>query len=429
MSTTDAKQVPTTLEEALRVIAEYSESIKARDQIIAQQSMTIAELRAKLAARFGPRAEKLTDAECSLFQHLLDSEAEKSRNEAEKAAEETMTEVRGYRRRNGRALIPDHLPRVVERIELPEEKRACPCCGEQRAEIGSDPTEVLDVVPAQIRVIRYERVKYACIACCGEVERAPTPPLPFDRSKASAGMVAWIGVSKFADHNPLYRQEGMFRRSGVHIPRSTSCDWIMRSSETFDPLLRLITRRILQSHCVQTDDTPVKLRDGPGRGVREARFWSYVGDPANPYVVFEFTRDRRGMHPQEWFGTYAGFIQCDAFAGDDPIFRLGHATEVGCWAHVRRKFFEARLMDPERALLMVDWIRKLYAIETEARELSPDDRLAMRTERSIPILDAIFSQLRAWATQVLPKSPIGKAVMYAIKLESALRRFTEDGRL
>lgn len=429
MCTTHAKQVPTTLEEALLVIAEYSESIKARDQIIVEQNLQIQELRAKLVARFGPRAEKLTDEECSLFQDLLDREAEKSREEAEKAAQETTTEVRGHRRRNGRAIIPDHLPRVVERIELPEEERACPCCGEQRVEAGSDSSEVLDIVPAQVRVIRYERVKYSCMSCRGEITRAPVPPLPFDRSKASAGLIAYIGVSKFADHNPLYRQEGIFRRSGVDIPRSTSCDWTMRSTETFVPLLGLIKYKLLQSFDIQTDDTPSKLRDGPARGIREARFWTYVGDAENPYVIFEFSRDRRGIHPQEWFGEYAGYIQCDAFAGYDAIFRRGLATEVGCWTHVRRKFYEARMMDPSRALLMVNWIKKLYAVETEARDLSPDDRLAMRKERSVAMLDAIFSQLQAWATQVLPKSPIGKAVMYAIKLETALRRFTEDGRL
>lgn len=422
MNTTREMPIPTTLEEALSMLQE-------RDQIIAEQGLKITELKAQLARRFGQKTEKLTDEQCTLFQHLLDGEAEKSRREAEKTAQETMTEVRGHRRRNGRSMIPDHLPRVVERIELPEKDRACPGCGEQRVEIGTDSTEVLDIIPAQVRVIQYHRVKYACIDCCGEVVRAPEPPLPFDRSKASAGMVAHVAVSKFADHIPLYRQEGILKRSGVEFPRSTSCDWLTKTSETLEPLVKLLTRRILQSHCVQTDDTPVRLRDGPGRGSREARFWISVGDQEHPYVNFQFTRDRRGEHPQRWFGNYGGFIQCDAFAGYDPIFKLGHATEVGCWAHARRKFFDARTMDPDRGLSMLEQIRKLYAIESEAKELSPEDRLAIRQERSIAILDAIFSQLEAWATKVLPKSSIGKAVMYAIRLESALRRFTEDGRL
>jgi len=260
------------------------------------------------------------------------------------------------------------------------------------------------------------------------------PKLPFERSKAEAGMLAVIAVGKYADHAPLYRQEAIFKRFGIDVPRSTQCDWMARTAETLDPLVKRMRERVRASRIIQTDDTPVKLRDGPRSGAREARFWAYVGDRDHPYVVYDFSRDRRGAHPQRWLLDCRGYLQCDAFAGYDAIFAKGDLVEVACWAHVRRKFHDARLTDPGRALPMLKMIGELYRVEKAWRELperegTVDKRLAMRGERARDQVDAIMDVLRGWQDATMPKSAIGKAVRYALNLETALRRYLDDGEL
>jgi hypothetical protein len=168
--------------------------------------------------------------------------------------------------------------------------------------------------------------------------------------------------------------------------------------------------------------------------MREARFWAYVGDRGHPYVIYEFSRDRRGAHPQRWLDECRGFLQCDAFPGYDAVFAKGALVEVGCWAHARRKFHDARATDPGRALPMVKMIGELYAVEKAWRELPGREatfeaRLAMRADRSRGQVDAIMDVLRGWQDATLPKSAIGKAVRYALKLEAALRRYLDDGAL
>ena len=286
--------------------------------------------------------------------------------------------------------------------------------------------------------------KYACPECGGHVAIAEAPPLPFERSKAEAGLLAMIGVSKFSDHMPLYRQEGIFRRHGIDIPRSTQCDWMRRIAEEMEPLIERMRRRVRSSAVIQTDDTPVTLRDGPGKGRREARFWGYRGDDANPYLVYDFSPNRRSEHPFRWLAGCEGYLQCDAYGGYDPIFAQGRLIEVGCWAHVRRKFIDSRVSDKARADRMVDMIGALYGVErtmtalaerraARSRPLTREKfvalRRSLRRKRSKTIVDAIMATLHAWEIETTPKSTLGRAVRYAVKLETALRRYLDDGRL
>jgi transposase len=432
-----------TIDEHVATIDEHVATITDRDAIISEhvdairvRDEKILELRHLLAKQFGPSSErlsKLSDADLLLFKDLIDAEQAAADKRAAEG-EETVEVKKHKRRRNGRKLIPDDLPRETVVHDLTSEERSCPCCGAERVEIGRDVTETVDFVPASVKVKRHERVKYACPECAGQIAIADPPPLPFDRSKAEAGMLAVIAVSKYADHAPLYRQEAIFKRFGIDVPRSTQCDWMARTAETLDPLAKRMRELVRTSRIIQTDDTPVKLRDGPRSGERTARFWAYVGDRDHPYVIYDFSCDRRGEHPQRWLAGCSGYLQCDAFAGYDAVFAQGGLVEVGCWAHVRRKFHDARLTDPGRALPMVKMIGELYEVEKAwralpERERTFEHRLAMRDERSRAHVDAIMEVLRGWRDATMPKSAIGKAVRYALGLETALRRYLGDGAL
>jgi len=445
--TTHAKHItPATFEEALVCIAERDAAIAKHEAAIVEHKATIAErdrqlrdLLAKFRKQFGRSSERmnaLSDAQLILFKEAIDAENASSQKDVagNDEAESPGTQVKAHTRRNGRVAIPKHIPREHVVHELTPEERTCPCCGRERVHVSSETTEVLEYVPATMKAVVHERRKYACPECCGNFAIADPPNAAFDRSKAGPGLLAAIAVGKYADHLPLYRQDGIFKRFGVNIPRSTQSDWMRRTAEAIDPLAKRIAELIREGAIIQTDDTPVKLRDGPRKGVSEARFWSYVGDRPHPYVACEFTPNRRGEHPRLWLADCHGYLQCDAFAGYDALFDAGDLVEVGCWAHARRKFHDARLSHPGRALEMLTMIKGLYAVERgesrwSAESFDPQRRKALRTEQAAPLLDQIFETLRIWKQDELPKSSLGTAITYTLNLETALGRYLEDGEL
>ncbi len=441
MSTVTNNPTPRNFDEAMALIATLQQDVKKRDD-------TIRELRAQLIKRFAGRSERISaldDAQLLLFHEAL----QKDQQQAE--AEEEKITVKGHaRKRNGRALIPDHLPREVVVHDLTEEERACPGCQQQRLRIGEEVTEVLEYAPATMKAIVHKRCKYACPECSGHFVTAQVPNEPFERSKAGPGLLAAVAVGKYADHLPLYRQEGIFKRFGVTIPRSTQSDWMRRTAEVLDPLAKRITQRIRTSAIIQSDDTPVRLRDGPKKGIDTARFWSYVGDCSNPYVAYEFTPNRRGQHPQHWLANCDGYLQTDAFAGYQKLFEKNDEnkepmTAVACWAHVRRKFFDARISHSRESMEILALIGKLYAIERKARDDADTKnepsgkrrpafpaaaaRKALRRARAPPTREQIFTMLTLWQPTEPPKSSLGKAIGYALKLEPALQRYLDDGAI
>ena len=438
--TMHAKNItPATLEEAMMCIAERDEAIRERDATIVERDRQLRDLLAKFRKQFGRSSERmntLSDAQLILFKEAIDAEnAASQKGTAENDEAETPgTHVKAHSRRNGRVAIPKHIPREHVVHELTPEERTCPCCGKERVHVSSETTEVLEYVPATMKAVVHERCKYACPECCGNFAIADPPNAPFDRSKAGPGLLAAVAVGKYADHLPLYRQDGIFKRFGVNIPRSTQSDWMRRTAEAIDPLAGRIAELIREGEIIQTDDTPIKLRDGPRKGVSQARFWSYVGDRPHPYVAYEFTPNRRGEHPRRWLADCAGYLQCDAFTGYDALFDAGDLVEVGCWAHARRKFHDARLSHPGRALEMLRMIKGLYAVERgesrwSAESFDPQRRKALRAERAAPLLDQIFETLRTWKQDELPKSSLGTAITYTLNLETALGRYLEDGEL
>jgi transposase len=244
-----------------------------------------------------------------------------------------------------------------------------------------------------------------------------------------SGLLAHVIVSKFADHLPLYRLERIFQRQGVSLARTTLCDWLASAAELLSPLDALLCAQVRLSAVLHTDDTPVPVQDDDRDRTRQGRIWVYIGDKSHPYTVFDYTPSRRRDGPATFLEGYAGYLQADAFGGYDGIDAGGKVHEVGCWAHARRKFYETRASDPERAHEALARIRQVYDVEDRARELTDEGRAAMRQRESVPLLTALCQWLQEQQQMVLPKSPIAQAIGYALNQWPALVRYTEAGTL
>lgn len=325
----------------------------------------------------------------------------------------------------------DHLDHIRIEHDLSEAQKTCPCCGEPMRRIGQDESRELEFIPARLHVNVHILPKYACPTCRVGVASPPVPPKPVPGGIAGPGLVAFVVVSKFADHLPLYRLEDILTRHGVYLARSTLCDWVRNAALLLEPLAELQKALVLLSPIIWTDDTPVTVLGGDEPGSSTGRFWVYIGDAEHPYSAYDFTVSRERDGPAEFLKDYRGFLQADAYGGYDGIYlnSQGGIIEVACWAHARRKFFDALSNAPREANQMLEWIRQLYDIEDRARDFTPAARLELRQRESVPILDRIEDYLAALKERMLPKSALGKAVNYARNQWAALRRYTTDGRL
>lgn len=415
---------------AMRIIAERDAALDRAVKAEGELSLTLHKLRLQLAARFGTRIEKIDQAQLVLF-------AQEIRAAESSAAEETIL-VPAHRRSGGaggKKPIPDHLPREDVRHDLADADRACPCCHEPRVEITRSVREVVEVVPAQVKVIRHTRPVYACPSCRGQVIKAPAPALPLGKSYAGASLLAMVAVSKFCDHAPLYRQEGMLARSGLDLSRSTLCDWLSGGADLIAPLVDLMRREVLRSGVIQTDDTPVPTLGLTAGRAKEGRMWVYLGDEGHRHAVFDYTSSREGKWPQQWLKDFNGSLQSDAFAGYGPVHDSG-VVEVACWAHARRKFHESRDLAPGTCLDVLNRIAQLYAVEKEARPtdepkraLSDEQRAALRREKSKPVLEDLLAFLESNRDGHLPKSPVRAAIEYVLTRRKAFTRYLDDGAL
>ena len=268
-------------------------------------------------------------------------------------------------RRKGHGRKPNaaDLPRRREVIDLTEAEKVCPCCAGVRVRIGETLRERLDYTPASIFVRELAQQTYACRTCeqaalPPRIAAADFPPEPVPRSGVGAGLLAQVIVSKFVDHLPLYRQEAVFARHGWPVCRTRLCDLLAAAAALLDPLYRLMVTRLKGSFVIHVDESAVKLLQPR----RTAYAWLYLGDAAHPYTAFDLTTGRGEEHPAAFVKGYSGFVQADGYAGYNPIHGSG-TRHLGCWAHVRRKFFEARTHHPAKASEALAYIRTLYAVE------------------------------------------------------------------
>ena len=389
----------------------------------AELSETLVLLRRYL---FGPRRERRSDDPDQGYLFELPPESEPPPTTTDDGVSPRPQSARTPRRTRF-----EHLPHIRVEHDLTEAEKTCACCGTPKVRIGEDESRTLEFIPARLEVHVHVLPKYACSQCRDGVASPPVPPKPTPGGLAGPGLVAFVVVSKFADHLPLYRLEDILTRHGVSLSRSTLCDWVRDAATVLEPLAALQKSRVLQSPVIWTDDTPVTVLGGGIPGSFEGRFWVYIGDDASPYSVYDFTTNHTRDGPAAFLKDYRGFLQADAYGGYDGIFLNsdGGVEEVACWAHARRKFFDARSNAPRYANEMLEWIRQLYDIEDRAREWPAVERQALRQREAVPILDRIEARLNDGAGRVLPKSALGKAMTYARNQWKALRRYTSDGRL
>jgi len=376
---------------------------------------------------YGPRSERVDPGQLLLFGDQAEGDPgvePAPGSPAEPPAQSATGRAKGH----GRKPLPADLPRERRVHEIPPEQRACPECGHDRSPIGEEISEQLDYRPASLFVVEHVRIKVACRHCQGHVAVAAKPPQPIEKGLPGPGLLAQVITSKFADHLPLYRQEGIFGRHGVELSRKTLCGWMAQSAWLLEPVWKAMKAEVLKSRAIQTDDTTVPVLDRRLNRTRTARLWVYLGDRDHPYAVYDYTADRSRDGPERFLGDYRGYLQADAYSGYDRIYSRG-VVEVGCFAHSRRKFFEARTSDPERAHEALARIRALYAVEVAVKGLDDEARLALRRERSAPVLDRLGTWMEEQARVVLPKSPLGGAIGYARSNWAALNRYTEAGFL
>jgi transposase len=335
------------------------------------------------------------------------------------------------RRGHGRTPLPALLPRRRVEHPLPEARCTCPACGARLVKIGEETSEQLDYQPASLFVTEHVRFTYACRACESTVVTAEGAAAPIEKGRPGPGLLAQVITAKYADHMPLNRQVDIFARHGVTLARQTLCDWVAAAAEGLTPLYEDLRARVLTSHVIHTDDTVVPVQDRALPETRDGRLWVYVGDGQPASIVYAYTADRSRAGPQAFLGEFRGYLQADAYAGYDALYRTGRVVEVGCWAHARRHFWDAKASDPARGLPALAFIQQLYAVEAEAKAqaLDPGARRARRQEQALPILGRFKAWLDEQADRVLPKSPIGEAVGYARAQWTALTRYCEDGAL
>jgi transposase len=386
------------------------------------------QLRLLLKNRFGRKTEKIDPAQLRLFLEELRQAAEKGDAPATEATRPVVAHVRRrpIERRGQRPALPDSLPREVVRLEPAEAERTC-SCGAEKTCIGCETSQVLELVPAQFKVLVYERAKYACRRCEAGVVIAPPPVKPIDGGLPGFGLIADVLVKKYAEHLPLHRIREIYRRHGPEISVSTLADWVAAGAEALLPIAAEIRKRVLASYVVQADDTPLTVLDSqkPG-GSKRGFMWAYLGDQS--WVAYDYRPTRAASGPCAFLGLREGWVQADAAGAFDPLFALGRAKEAGCWSHARRYFVEALETD-RRAALAIAWIGQLFEVERESADKMPDERLALRQERSRPVVEELGRWIAETSKTTPPKSPLGKALYYAAHQWTPLTRFLEDGRL
>jgi len=420
----------------------------ATEALIAHLKLQIAKLRRE---QYGPSAERSRRLLDQLELQLEELEATASEDDlaAEIAAENTTGVTAFERRRPARKPFPEHLPR--ERVVIPT-PCSCPACGGARlSKLGEDITETLEVIPRQWKVIQTVREKFSCRDC----EKVTQPPAPFHvvpRGWAGPNFLAMLLFEKFGQHQPLNRQAERFAREGVPLSLSTLADQVGAATSTLMPLYRRIEAHVLAAERLHGDDTtvPVLAKGKTDTG----RLWTYVRDdrpfagPAPPAALFHYSRDRRGEHPRAHLAAWSGILQADAYGGYAELYAPGRqpgaVLEAGCFAHARRKFFE--LADVEGAarkksrgehpglvypiaLEAVQRLDILFDIEREINGLSAGERLAVRKERSTPVMDELHSWLTSQLAKLSRNHDLAKAINYMFRRWDAFTRFLDDGRI
>ncbi len=377
----DANFLPNDLGECQRLLLAAFQQASELERVLDETAASYAELKETHQAAideldrlkrwiYGRRRERIIEGEGQ--QHLFDLQPPATATTEESLQQPPRSQVTGHSRRRRRELDLDKLPHYRHELDLQPAEKICTCCGRAKDRIGEDETKILDYVPPKLEVHVHVRPKYACRYCKDGVVSPPPPERPIARGIAGPGLIAQIVVSKFGDHLPLYRQEDFFARHGLHIARSTQCDWVKAAAELLRPLYERQKELVLQSPVLWTDDTPVTVLTGGKEGSRQGRFWTYIGEE-HPYSVYDFTESRARDGPAQVPGRIPRLPACRRLRRLRPhLSGVERRRSSKLPAGRMRGASSSRrsISSPREAHQILEWVRQLYDIEDRARTWS-----------------------------------------------------------
>ena len=425
------------LQSVLRFNAELIETVEQLQKLNQELREELELFRRKF---YGQSSERHVEDESQL--HLFELGTADNEDKEEEPEPEPPKPVKNRNRKKKSEKLPAHLKRKIIEADVAPKERMCSCCGEEMPIIGTDISERLDLIPAELFVWEIRRHKRACGKCKESIAQVPageepgglTTPVP--GSDYGFGVYTQIITNKFGDHLPLYRGENIFARAGVMIPRNTQFGMLLNIATLIAPLIALMKSRVVSGKVIGVDDTSVRMQDAslPGK-MRTARFWLYRGRENHPYNVFDFTESRGREGPSKFLTDFHGHAVVDAYGVHDGVY-LGAKDRIFaacCNAHARRKFAEAKAKanDPVAAAQALAMYRGLYDIEDRVREASVEERLELRQQESVPIMNELYDWLiqKRDDQRVLPKSSLGKAVRYTLNQWDELSVYLSNGAI
>jgi len=426
----DAAGLRTLAGELLAALAAKDQELDRRAGDIAFKQSRIDKLTHEIALlrrfRFGRRAEQLpAGMQASLLEDDTDADLQEIASEL-KALMPTAAPAQPKAQPKRQAL-----PAELTRVEIRHEPHSANCpCGCQMRLVREEVSEKLDYAPGTFTVERHVRPILACPKC-ERITQAPMPAYVIDKGLAAPGLLAHVLVAKYADHLPLARQEAIFARAGVALARSTLAQWVGQCGFALAPVVAALKEEILALGVLHADETPLRLLTPGRKGVQRAYLWAYTPGKfeALNAVVYDFADSRSGEHARTFFGNWAGHLVCDDYSGYKACFAQG-ITEVGCWAHARRKFFDLHqaTVSPVAAQAL-EHIAALYEVERQVRHSPPIERLAARQEQAAPLADQYHAWLLAQRQRVPAGSASARAIDYSLRRWTALTRYLADAAL
>ena len=365
-------ELPDDIDALKHLVMETHQKVVVQEEQLADRENRIMELQEQLAflkhKLFGRKGEKINPAQLSLFNELT-AQVEQLQNETQQEEITYTRPKRSWPQTSAAMTCP------LKMSFIPPESTDCPCCGKEMHKIGEEVTKELEYNPGSLFLRRHIRPKYACRKCEEGVHIASMPPRPIDKGIAGPGLLAHVLTSKYADHIPLNRLQGMLRRHNVEVSMATMCDWVGRMADLLMPIYEGLKKQLLAGSLIQADETTVPyLLKSDRKQAATGYLWTYLCE-SQRLVLYDFTTTRSATGPSGFLPGFSGTLLTDGYSGYEEIVKSEGLIRAGCWAHARRKYYDARLNDRRRCGQMLKLIQDLFKVErkaTEAIEKSTD---------------------------------------------------------
>ncbi len=418
-------------EELLKLVSQLHESL---------DKLTVTNNRLN-AYLFGSRSERFIgefQGQSLIFneaEELIESEEIESQRSS---VEDRKSDSSNPKPRGKRKPLPEYLPRVENIVDLPDDKKTCSIHDVELQKFAEERIEKLEVIPAKAFVGVDVVYKYKCPCCETKIVEAQRHPDPIPKSFASPGLLAYIATQKFVDHLPLARQEKIFDRAGIELNRATMARWMIRCEELARPILGLLHDDLLNSPVIQADETTLQVLKEPNKTPESKSYmWCLARSGERPIIFYRYYDNRSRNAARDILVDYGGTVVADAYKVYESLSSELGFTLAGCWAHARRRFWEAEKFGKKpgekvganSASIALSYIRKLYAIEADVKGKDSALVLAARQGGSTLILEEFHAWLKEKEALILPKSPTGKAIQYTLREWGKLTEFLRDGRV